>query len=171
MPAVPGRADRQRRDRGRYQRQRMEQIHPCYPPRPGPPGPLERPHLADRVPAQPPRDVDPAAPLPQIRPGQDRHLLHPGLQPCVDQPRRVHLVGGPTGPGVSGLPRGPYPHLERVSVVCRLRATHGPLLGTPRPGQLRNTRGTLGWVPPTGPAASRRTGGSPLRADLRGQPG
>ena len=46
-------------------------------------------HVAGRVPARPPRDVVPAAALPQGGPRPARHLLHPRLQPGLDQPRRV----------------------------------------------------------------------------------
>ena len=56
--------------------------------------PVERAHLAARVPARPPRDAHAAAALPQGGPGPARHLLHPRLQPGVDQPRRVHVAGG-----------------------------------------------------------------------------
>ena len=55
---------------------------------------VERAGVAEGVPAGLPRDVDPAPPLPQRGARQARRLLQPGLQPDLDQPRRLHLDGG-----------------------------------------------------------------------------
>ena len=55
---------------------------------------VERADLAGRVPDVDQRDVDPAAALPEGGPREARRLLLPGLQPDLDQPRRLHLDGG-----------------------------------------------------------------------------
>ena len=165
LPAVPQRADRVRRHRGWYQRQRLEQVHPRHTDTPRAAGAVERTAVADRVPAQPPRDVDAVAPLPEGRSGLHRHLLHTGLQPVVDQPGRLHLDGGATRPRQGRMPRGAHPHLERVGVVRRLRAAHGHRLGTTRRVQLRDPQRTLDRVPPAGPPSPPGTRRRDLRAD------
>ena len=94
---------------------------------------LERAALAARVPARPPRDELPPAALPQGRPRPARRLLHPRLQPGLDQPRRL-LAGSrcctdePTG----RLPRRADADLERDGLVRRLRAADGPRRRAPR---------------------------------------
>ena len=65
------------------------QVHPARLRRPGGPRRVERAAVAGGVPAVDQRDVDPAAPLPAGRTRRARRLLHPGLQPGVDQPRRL----------------------------------------------------------------------------------
>ena len=62
------------------------------------------------VPARVLRDVLPPAALPEGGPRQARRVLHPRLQPGVDQPRRLHVDrdAAPTRRKI-GLPRGLTP--------------------------------------------------------------
>ncbi len=80
---------------GGHQPQRMEQVHPARPEHAERPRPVEREALAAGVPAVDQRDVDPAAAPAEGGARQARGLLLPGLQPDLDQPRRLHLDRGP----------------------------------------------------------------------------
>ena len=171
LPAVPDGADRVRGHRGWHQRQRLEQVHARHPDTSRAPGPVERDAVADRVPAQPPRDVVPATALPEGRTGLPGHLLHPGLQPALDEPGRLHVDGGAARHRQDRMPCGAHPHLERVGVVRRLRAADGNRIGAPRRRQLRDPQRPLDRLSParrpTTPGAGRRD----HPAHLRGQPG
>ena len=63
---------------------------------------LERARVAQGIPARLPRDVDPAPALPQRGTRQARHVLQSGLQPDLDQPRRLQLDGSLTDPSKVG---------------------------------------------------------------------
>ncbi len=119
-------------------------------------GPMERSHLAGRVPARPPRGVDPAAALPQGGSWQDRHLLQPGLQPGVDQPRRVQLARGADRRVIGRLPCGAHADVVGERLVRRLRAANGHRRRASRPGQLRDAQRSLDRVPPTRVPGQRR---------------
>ena len=94
--AVPHlRAARRGGHRGRHVPQRVEQVRAAPDPRAAAPGRVAGAVLAAGVPAGPERDVVPAAALPRRGPRAAGHLLHPRLQPGVDQPRRAVLDGGP----------------------------------------------------------------------------
>ena len=94
--AVPHlRAARRGGHRGRHVPQRVEQVRAAPDPHPAAPGRVAGAVLAAGVPAGPERDVVPAAALPRRGPRAAGHLLHPRLQPGVDQPRRAELDGGP----------------------------------------------------------------------------
>ena len=124
--AVPDlRAARRGRHRGRHVPERLEQVRPAADPHPAPPRRVAGPVLAAGVPAGAERDVLPAAALPQGRPRPARHLLHPRLQPGVDQPGRAVLDGGAHRRGEGRLLRRAHPDLERVGLLRRLRAADG----------------------------------------------
>ena len=98
--AVPHlRAARRGGHRGRDVPERVEQVRAAADPRAAAPGRVAGAVLAAGVPAGPERDVVPAAALPRRGPRAAGHLLHPGLQPGVDQPRRAELDGGPVRRG------------------------------------------------------------------------
>ena len=105
------------------------------------PGRLARADLAGGVPAGPERDVVPAAALAQGRPRQARHLLHPRLQPGVDQPgRAVSWMEVLTDEQKVGLLRRADADLERVRLLRRLRAADGARLRAARHPLLRAVR-------------------------------
>ena len=94
--AVPHlRAARRGGDSRGHVPERLEQVRAAAHPRPAAPGRVAGAVLAAGVPAGAERDVVPAAALPRRGPRPAGHLLHPGLQPGVDQPRRAELDGGP----------------------------------------------------------------------------
>ena len=94
-PVPDLRAARRGGHRGRHLPQRVEQVRAAADPRAAAPGRVAGAVLAAGVPAGPERDVVPAAALPEGGPRQAGHLLHPRLQPGVDQPGRAELDGGP----------------------------------------------------------------------------
>ena len=104
-------------------------MKPAPPLRPPPVEHWERAVVAARVPAQPSRDVDPAAALPARGQGQARHVLHPRLQPGVDEPRWVQLAGDAERSRAGGLPCCAHADVVGDGVVCRLRASDGRGLG------------------------------------------
>ncbi len=157
LPVLPQRAHRIGGDQGRHLWQRMEQDGAAASVRRATDHDLERAELASGIPARLPRDVDPAPPLPQRGPRQARHLLQPGLQPDLDQPRRLLVDGGAARRDEGGMPRGAHTDLVRDVVARRLRAPDGARLGTPRPGQLRDACRSLDRLPSTRDAALRRT--------------
>ena len=81
--------------RGRDVPERVEQVRAAADPHAAASRRVERADLAAGVPAGAERDVVPAAALPQRGPRQARRLLHPRLQPGVDQPGRAHLDARP----------------------------------------------------------------------------
>ena len=74
--------------------ERLEQVRAAARPRSPAPWRVAGTVLAAGVSPGAERDVVPAAALPQGRARPARHLLHPRLQPGVDQPRRPVLDGG-----------------------------------------------------------------------------
>jgi anaerobic selenocysteine-containing dehydrogenase len=86
---------------------------------------MERDELAEGVSPRLSRDVDPAAPLPQRGSRRARYLLHSGLQPDLDQPRRLLMAGGAQGPRQGRVSCGAHTDVVRDLVVCRLRLTDG----------------------------------------------
>ncbi len=155
-------AARRRGHRGRHVPQRVEQVRAPADPHPAAPVRVAGPVLARGVPAGPERAELPAAALPEGRPGQARHLLHPGLQPGVDQPRRAVLDGGAHRRDQGRLLRGADPDLERVRLLRRLRAADGPRPRTARHALLRAVRRAVDRLPAAGaargPRAARRAG-------------
>ena len=80
--------------RRRHCSQRLEQVRAQADSHAAASDDVERADLAARVSARDERDVVPAAALPQGGPRQARRLLHPRLQPGVDQPRRLLVDRG-----------------------------------------------------------------------------
>ena len=113
---------------------------------------VERAADAARVPARVLRDVVPPAAPPEGRARQARHVLHPRLQPGVDQSRRAVVGGDADRRGEGGAPRVPHADLERDGLVRRLRPADGPCLRAPRPHVAGNARRALDRLPPAGAA-------------------
>ena len=170
LPLAAQRAHGLGRHRGRHQPQRLEQVHPGATQARPSPRPVERHHLAGRVPAGPPRAVDAPPPLPEGGSGPPRHLLHPGLQPGLDEPGRVLVAGGPDRRGARGLPRRPDPVLVGDLLVRGLRPPHGRRRRTPRRRVLRDPRRPLDRLPPTRVQGLRGAAGSDRRPHLARQP-
>ena len=143
-PVPDLRAARRGRHRGRHVSQRLEQVRAAADPRTAASRRLAGPVLARGVPAGPERAELPAPAPAQGRPGQAGHLLHPRLQPGVDQSGRAELDGGAHRRAEGGLLRGADPHLERVRLLRRLRAADGPRLRTARHPLLRAVRRAVG---------------------------
>ena len=142
------------------------------PPKPvHPHGPVERADLADRVPARPPRDVDAAPPLPEGGPGPPRHLLHPRLQPGLDEPGRVLVARGPDRRVARRVPRGAHADLVRDGVVRRLRAADGRRGRAPRRGLLRDAQPGAGSASASRCSRSSPSRGRTVQPHLGGEPG
>ena len=130
---------------------------------------LERAPDAAGVPARLLRDELSAAAFPEGRPRQARDVLHPGLQPGVDQSGRHVVDRDADRRGQGGAARLPHPHLERDRVVRRLRAADGPRLGAPRPHEPGDARRALDRLPPAGAAGGAREAGASASIS-RGRP-
>ena len=96
---------RRHRHRGWAVRQLLEQVRAQADSHPASPAVWKELTWPMRVPARAERDVVPAAALSQGGPRQARHLLHPRLQPGVDQPRRLLVDRGAHRRGEGGLLR------------------------------------------------------------------
>ena len=132
---------------------------------------LERAPDAAGVPARLLRDELPAAAFPEGRPRQARDVLHPGLQPGVDQSGRHVVDRDADRRGQGGAARLPHAHVERDRVVRRLRAADGPRLRAPRPHEPGDPRRALDRLPPAGAAGGAREAGPALRPHLAGARG
>ena len=113
------------------------------------------------------RDVVPAAALPQGGARQARRLLHPRLQPGLDQPRRLLVDRGAHRRGADRPARRADADLERDRLLRRLRAADGPRLRAPRPALLRAVRRPVDRLPPARAARgarAARASRSPTRA-------
>ena len=127
----------------------LEQVRPPSHPHPAPPGDLERAHLAHRVPVGAQRAVVPSPALPRRRAWPPRGLLLPGLQPGVDQPRRVLLDRGADRRSEGGPARRAHPDVVGDGLPGRLRPPHGRGLGTARRRWTRSPTPTpSGSTPP-----------------------
>ena len=120
---------------------------------------LERTDVATRVPARVLRDELPAAALSEGRPRQARHVLHPRLQPGLDQSRRDDLDRDAERRDQDRTPCLPYADMERDRVVRRLRLADGPCVGTPRPDESGDSRRTMDRLSPAGAACRARKQG------------
>ena len=128
---------------------------------------MERADLAAGVPARDERDVVPAAALPEGRARQARRLLHPRLQPGVDQPGRVQLDRGAHRRVEDRPARGAHADLERDGLLRRLRAADGPRLRAPRPALVRDARRAVDRLPPAGAAGGPARGSAGRSSDTR----
>ena len=174
LPLLHQRAHRIGRHQGWHQWERLEQVRAG--PAQGRPTaqPVERTELAARVSTLLPRDVDPAAALPQRGTGQARHLLLPGLQPDLDKPGRLQLARGADRHRQGGLSRRADPDLVGDRLVRRLRAAYGCRRRATRSRQLRDPCRALDRLPSAGDAALRgvaRRGTRFVDPHLRVQPG
>ncbi len=113
----------------------------------------------------------PPAALPQGGAREARRLLHPRLQPRLDQPRRDDLDRGAEGRGEGRPARRPHPHLERDRDLRRLRPAHGPRGRAPRHPEPGDALRPLGELPPARAARGARAAGRDLPLHLRGEPG
>ncbi len=68
------------------------------------------------------------------------------------------------------LPRGAHPDVERVGVVCRLRAADGPRGGAARPDEPGDARGAVDRLPPAGASRRPRKARPTGALHARGQP-
>ncbi len=94
------------------------------------------------------RDVDPAAAPAAGRPRQARDVLLPGLQPGVDQPRRVQLARGAHRRVAGRVPRRTHADLVGDRDLRRLRAADGPQHRAARHPVLRAVRRQVARLPP-----------------------
>ena len=138
---------------------------PIYTP-PHPPT-LERADLAARVPARDERAVVPAAALPEGGPRQARRLLHPRLQPGVDQPRRLRLDRGAHQTRAGRAARRADADVERDRVLRRLRPADGARHRAARPALVRDRTTRSGSASASRCCAPRASGSAPLPTPAR----
>ncbi len=170
--AVPHlRAARRGRYPGGHVPERVEQVRAAARPRAAAPRRVAGAVLAAGVPAGAERDVVPPPSFPEGGTRAPGHLLHPGLQPGVDQPGRIVLDGGAARRVPGRLLRRADAHLERVRLLRRLRAAHGSRLRAARHPLLRAVRRPVDRIPAAG--AAGRPGPARLAGDRHpgGQPG
>ena len=117
---------------------------------------VERAALPEGMAAQPLRDELPPPALPEGGTGEAGRLLHPGLQPRLDQSRRDHVDGGPAGRVPRGPARRPDPDLERDRDLRGLRAAHGSRGGAARHPEPGDAVRPVGELPPAGAAGRAR---------------
>ena len=150
----------------------LNKFVPAADPRPAAPGRVAGPDLAAGVPAGAERDVVPAPALPGRGPRQARHLLHPRLQPGVDQPGRPVLDGGPDRRDArsAASSRSPRPGTSpRTSPTTCCRWATAPNGTTPTPTSSTTGSGSGSasrCCAPPGSASARRspTAGRSTRA-------
>ena len=160
------------RDRGRDLSQRLEQVRAAPDLHPAASAALERVHLAARVSAGDERALVPAAALPGAGARQARGVLHAGLQPGVDEPRRLHVDRGALGREEGGPARRPHSHLERDRDFRRLRAADGTRARAARHAFVRDSRRRVDRLPAAGPArGAPAPGARGRRRHARGESG
>ncbi len=133
---------------------------------------LERAALPQGVAAQPLRDVVPAAALPEGGPRQARRLLHPRLQPGLDQPGRDDVDGGARGTSrLVGLHAALTPTWSETAIFADYVLPMGHA-GERHDIQSQETQSGR-WVSFRQPVlrAARERMGETFRCDLGGEPG
>jgi hypothetical protein len=145
LPLSAGRAHGIGRHQGRRRPSPLEQVRPEASDDAAAAGLLERAAVSARIPVGLFRDELPAAAFPQGKPRQTRRLLHPRLQPGVDEPRRFLLDGDAHRSRQDRIARRVDTHVERDRLVCRLHPADGPGHGTPRHDEPGKRTPRSGW--------------------------
>ena len=117
------------------------------------------------------RAVVPAAALPQGRARAARRVLHPRLQPGLDQPRRLLVDRGADRRGAVGLHVALTPTWSETAYFADYMLPMGHRLRAPRPPLLRDARRAVARLPPARAARGARAARRARRRHARREPG